>query len=219
MARNSYRKLLTDLRPLLGGEWSSLSASLIYRSGGPFLIQCVSGDTSRFSRDFVLATFVQVLPHPSEHFAYDFGGRLKLADGHDGWLSGEVEASAEAILPLIQEQARPDVRAPLTMESVERELDRRPIPKGEIHYAWCAGLVYGLRGREKDARRCIDVAKNGALKLRAAWLKQRMPADNWVSAALREMSVLEETLADPERFEAHCHDIAAQTRVHLKLKI
>lgn len=218
MAKSSYRSLLSALRQRLGPDWRQAGASVIFRRGELHLLQGVSCQTSNFDRTYVPASFVQVLAHPADTFTFNFGGRLQKAGGTDYWLSGAEEPPVDDVAALLSEQSWPRLTEPLTLAAVERELDQRPRPKADPHHAWCAGLIFGLRGREENAHLCFGEALTELEELRKSWKRSAASEAQWVREALLELELLQSLLPDPKQFEAHCREVSEETSRHLQIE-
>jgi hypothetical protein len=216
MTKNKYGKLLDMLRKTLGSDWQRIGPSCIYRRGGDFLIQCISCQSSNFDRSYVPATFVQVLAHPADSFSFNFGGRLQKPSGGDYWLSGDVTPPVEEVLSLLKIQSWPILSGPLTVETVEHELDRRSMPQNEPHSACCAGLVYGLCDRTDDARRYFKMAVSNLESLRKSWKRGSLTNVQWVDNALCELETLSNLLGTAQ-FRVHCEHTSKETAKRLKI--
>ncbi len=197
MAKNTYRRLLSDLHRLLGPEWRKHSPSLLLRHGGAHLIQGISCQTSNFDKSYVVAVAAQVLAKPSDSFNLVLGGRLQRGNGGDLWLRGDEDAAGEAILDIVVRQSWPSVNEPLTLAAVARELDKRPASKSDPNYLWSAGLTYGLEDRPADAQRCFNAAKSLLTKLRKNWERSKTPVADWLSTSVEELDCLQELIQKP----------------------
>jgi hypothetical protein len=218
MAKNAYRRLLSELFRLLGPEWRKHGAALLLRRGGVHLIQTVSCQTSNFDKSYVVAVAAQVLARPTDSFDLVLGGRLRGSDGSELWLRGDEDPASDAIRDLIVEQGWPSIGEPLTLTAVARELDKRLSSKSDANYLWSAGLVYGLEGRYDEAQRCFDAATSLFTKLHKDWERSGTPTADWLRRALEELGRLADVVQSKERFVAHCEMRSRETMRLLRLQ-
>ena len=202
---SAFRKrLLVALIADLGPEWRLHGPSLIYRFAPPYLVQWISLDSSRFSIDFNVSCYVQILAHQADFWSGHLGGRIKGSHGGDLRLSIEGDPPIAELAEAIRTQARPSVSSLLDLQTVSDIFaDAKPIGD-DAHFGWCFGLILGLMGQMAPAKTWIDTASRNLDKLRKAWaVKSVAPAD-WAEAGAWELSLLSNLLADQAAFERHC---------------
>lgn len=218
MRTKKSRELLDSLLARLGDGWRRASKSLIYRTDGRYLVQCVSCQSSNFSRDYVPATFIQVIARPSEDFRFDFGGRIAMRYAGDFWLNASVDPPVSDILRLASEQAAIRFEKPLSLEELARSLDQWPRTSFEFQQWWSAGIVYGLCGRPHDARQCLSRAKSQLEKLRSSLDAASLVKAEWLPDAIRSVAQSSAETDDLDRFTTSCRAVARESAVRLGLE-
>lgn len=220
-----YRKLLAGLLDALGPEWQRASASLIYRTDKNYLVQCISCQSSNFSRDYVPSTFVHVLATSGDYLRTDFGGRLKtpragflgLKPPRDLWLDGSTDPPLADVLRLATAQACIPFDSPLTIDALAAHVDRSSKSSFEYAQWWSAGIVYGLCGRPDQARTCLDRARKQLERLQSRLDKDGIARWDWVGEALAAIAQARLRLEHQRQFSTWCRSIAATSAAALGL--
>ncbi len=218
MNKSAYRKILSSLLNELGPEWYWASPAVIYRTDKSYLVQCISCQTSNFSRDYVPATFVQVLARPSDEFRFDFGGRLLVPGAGDRWLSASGDPPTAEIMRLASAQAAIPFKIPLTIDALAKYLDGCGRASFEFPQWWSAGVVYGLAGRSDDARENLERARRLLENLRSRFDKAALSKAGWISDALGQIEKSIAELVSHDRFCAWCRSVARLSALKLGLK-
>lgn len=218
VSKSAYRQLLTKLLDDLGPGWYRASPTAIYRTDSSYLVQCISCQSSNFSRDYVPATFVQVLARRSDELRFDFGGRLTKPQTGDLWLEATNEPPAAEVLHLASEQAAVPFGDPLTIDALAMYLDGSNRASFEFSQWWSAGVVYGLCGRRDDARDSLGRAQKLLEKLKSKLDKAALSKAVWISDALADIKRAIAGLDSQEQFSARCRSIAKTSASNLGLK-
>lgn len=216
--KRQHEELLNQLRQRLGQDWQRASATVIYRSDGRYLVQCISCQSSNYSRDYVPATFVQVVARPSEDFRYDFGGRLKRQRTGDCWISADAIPPVDEVLRLATEQAAVPFAEPLSVEMLARYLDQCNRTSFEFSQWWSAGITYGLMSRADDARESFERTMALIEKLRVRLDGKALARAQWIPDAIASLTKLTNLVETPEEFGAYCENIAKASAAILKLR-
>jgi hypothetical protein len=217
---------MAGLLDALGPEWHRARADLIYRTDKNYLVQCINCQSSNFSRDYVPSTFIHVLARRGDFLRCDFGDRLKtprsgflgLRRPRDLWLDGDSDPPLAEVLRLAAGQASVPFDAPLTIEALAAYVDGAKRSSFEFNHWWSAGIVYGLCGRQVDARKCLDRVRKVLEKDQSTLEKEGVARWEWVSEALSDIACANGLLDHQEQFSTWCRSIAATSAMQLGLK-
>jgi hypothetical protein len=220
LAVKCRRQVLADLAKGLGNDWRTQGSSIVYRVAAPYLVQWISLDTSRFSTDFNVACYVQVLAHSSAFWAGHIGDRVReRARGSELSVSVGDGSAAKRILDLLIKQSQPSVLEPLTIAAAEVASRNQTLDAATLHLDWCRGLLLAMLDRPADAGTDLRLAASKLDELRKAWRSSGMDPVDWAEDGAAELVLLNELLDDRPAFEAHCLDNAHRNSTALRISL
>ena len=216
---SAFRKrLLQALVVELGDEWKLCGASLMYRNAPPYLVQWISLDSSRFSTDFNVSCYVQILAHQADFWSGHLGGRIRVPHGPNLRFSAEGDLPTAMLAEAIREQSQPSISSQLNVQTATEAFANAKLAGDDTHFGWCYGLLLGLSGQTAKARSWITSASANLNKLRKAWTAEHMDPADWAEAGAHELSLLLSLLDDQPAFERHCAVNAERNAAKLGLQ-
>lgn len=229
--KNELKKYLEiKITPLLGDEWQVYDGDTTIRVND-FLIQGVHLDTSSYSKVFVPWYFIQLIPIHSDHIYMTLGSRLKKKLTIRKHLMGykpkemwcdwapEDDALLKEIAEVLHKQAKSSFDEPLTLETVVQylESDREKLKSKNPLVRGSYGIVYGLLGHMKEAKKNLELAEKELERRALAWKKKGKNPPEHNREFKKEIIQFINKLTTPTEFCIYCKQQAEKTAQTLKL--